>query len=168
MSWGQVPTFLRDKNSGEIYMNPAKDWVQPFELTVSKPNQIIKLLAGETRGPFPLTAQYDGPIECFYVKCNVYAPAADPSLPGALLQTYDIDFLLEHPGKRIQFSNRKVPLIALSGNGGQPYVLSEEGVRVGKWLDDAAKKAGAPPVVIAGFAHFVVGEGLPPAGADET
>lgn len=125
MSWGQVPTFLRDKQSGEIYMNPAKDWVQPFELTVSKPNQLIKLLAGETRGPFPLTAQYDGPIECFYVKCNVYAPAQDPTVPGALLQTYDIDFLLEHPGKRIQFSNRKVPLIALSGNGGQPYVLPE-------------------------------------------
>lgn len=50
--------------------------------------------------------------------------------------------------------------------GEQPYVLSEEGVRVGKWLDDAAKKAGAPPVVIAGFAHFVVGEGLPPAGGE--
>jgi hypothetical protein len=125
MSWGQVPTFLRDKDTGKIYMNPAKDWVQPFELTVSKPNQIIQIPAGGRAGPFPLTAQYDGPIECFYVKCNVYAPADDPTQPGALLQTYDIDFLLEHPGKRIQFSNRVVPLIALSGNGGQPYVLPE-------------------------------------------
>lgn len=126
MSWGQVPTFLRDKQSGKIYMNPAKDWVQPFELTVSKPNQLILLHAGEQRGPFPLTAQYDGPIECFYVKANVYAPdEQDPTIPGLLLNTYDIDFLLEHPGKRIQFSNRKVPLIALSGNAGQPYVLPE-------------------------------------------
>src|SRR4029077_2027110 len=32
---------------------------------------------------------------------------------------------LEHPGKRIQLSNRQVPLIALSGNGGLPYVLPE-------------------------------------------
>lgn len=126
MSWGQVPTFLRDKQSGKIYMNPAKDWVQPFELTVSKPNQLIHMNAGENRGPFPLTAQYDGPIELFYVKCNVYAEDdQDPTIPGALLQNYDIDFLLEHPGKRIQFSNRKVPLIALSGNAAQPYVLPE-------------------------------------------
>ena len=123
MGWNQVPTFLRDKQTGQIYMNPAKDWVQPFELTVSKPNQLILLNAGEQRGPFPLTAQYDGPIEVFYVKANVYANNA--GAVGALLQTYDVDFLLEHPGKRIQFSNRKVPLIALSGNAGQPYVLPE-------------------------------------------
>ncbi len=135
MSWSQVPTFLRapDKRKpdgslekGVIYMNPAKDWVQPFELTVSKPNQLIHMAAGEQRGPFPLTAQYDGPIEVFYVKCNVYLPdEQDPTIPGALLQDYDIDFLLEHPGKRIQFSNRTVPLLALSGNGGLPYVLPE-------------------------------------------
>jgi hypothetical protein len=130
MSWSQVPTFLRvsDKDPdpskrGVIYMNPAKDWVQPFELTVTKPNQIIRLAAGDVRGPFPLTAQYDGPIEVFYVKANVYED--DNGVPGALVTDYNIDFLLEHPGKRIQFSNRIVPLIALSGNGGLPYVLPE-------------------------------------------
>ena len=125
MPWSQVPTFLRDKDTGQIYMNPAKDWVQPFELSVSKPNQIIQIPAGGRAGPFPLTAQYDGPIEAFYVKANVYAPAEDPTQPGALLQTYDVDFLLEHPGKRIQFSNRIVPLLGLSGNAAQPYVLPE-------------------------------------------
>ena len=31
MAWSQVPTFLKDKDTGQIYMNPAKDWVQPFE-----------------------------------------------------------------------------------------------------------------------------------------
>lgn len=130
MSWSQVPTFLRvsdkdpdPKKRGVIYMNPAKDWVQPFELTVSKPNQIISLAAGGQAGPFPLTAQYDGPIEVFYIKANVYED--DAGEPGALVTDYDIDFLLEHPGKRIQFSNRIVPLIALSGNGGLPYVLPE-------------------------------------------
>jgi hypothetical protein len=130
MSWSQVPTFLRvsdkdpdPKKRGVIYMNPAKDWVQPFELTVSKPNQIIRLAAGDNRGPFPLTAQYDGPIEVFYVKANVYEDVDGE--PGPLVTDYDIDFLLEHPGKRIQFSNRVVPLIALSGNGGLPYVLPE-------------------------------------------
>ena len=130
MSWSQVPTFLRisdkdpdPKKRGLIYMNPAKDWVQPFELTTAKPNQIIRLAAGEQRGPFPLVAQYDGPIECFYVKVVVYAD--DAGDPGAPVQAYDIDFLLEHPGKRIQFSNRFVPLIALAGDGGRPYVLPE-------------------------------------------
>jgi hypothetical protein len=133
MSWSQVPTFLRgpsktlpdgSKQEGVTYMNPAKDWVQPFELPVSKPNQLIRLGAGVQRGPFPLTAQYDGPIEAFYVKVNVYADAAGPSV-GALVTTYDIDFLLEHPGKRIQFSNRFIPLDACSGNAGLPYVLPE-------------------------------------------
>ena len=130
MSWSQVPTFLRgaqnDPNPakrGVIYMNPAKDWVQPFELTVSKPNQIIRLAAGQQQGPYPLTAQYDGPIEVFYFKVNVYEDVDGE--PGALVTDYDIDFLLEHPGKRIQFSNRVVPLAALSGNGGLPYVLPE-------------------------------------------
>jgi hypothetical protein len=126
MSWSQVPTFLRDKDSGKIFMNPAKDWVQPFELTVSKPNQIIHLAAGERRGPFPMTAQYDGPIEVFYSKVVVYAPDEDdPTIPGLPVQAYDIDFLLEHPGKRIQFSNRFVPLIALAGDAGRPYILPE-------------------------------------------
>jgi len=130
MSWSQVPTFLRipqsdpdPKKRGVVYMNPAKDWVQPFELSVSKPNQLIQLAAGQQAGPFPLTAQYDGPIEVFYIKVNVYADNA--GAPGAPVTDYDIDFLLEHPGKRIQFSNRIVPLIALSGNAGQPYVLPE-------------------------------------------
>ncbi|MGI0149766.1 MAG: hypothetical protein ACREDF_09590 [Thermoplasmata archaeon] len=118
MSWAQVPTFLRDKQ-GRTYLNPAKDWVQPFELSVSKPNQVITLAAGERRGPFPLTAQYDGPIEVFYVKVVVYDDTDTP------VTDYDIDFLLEHPGKRIQFSPRMVPLLACSGDGGRPYVLPE-------------------------------------------
>jgi hypothetical protein len=123
MSWAQVPTFLRDKQ-GRVYMNPAKDWVQPFELAVSKPNQIISLAAGERRGPFPLTAQYDGPIETFYTKVVVYEDDGEGN-PGAPVTDYDIDFLLEHPGKRIQFSPRMVPLIACAGDGGRPYVLPE-------------------------------------------
>lgn len=136
MSWSQVPTFLRvpkiDPQSGQpndpkkvgiVYMNPAKDWVQPFELTTAKPNAIIRLAAGEKRGPFPMIAQYDGPIECFYVKVVVYEDAA--GVPGAPIQTYDIDILLEHPGKRIQFMNRFIPLDAMAGNGGLPYVLPE-------------------------------------------
>ena len=90
MSWGQVPTFLRDKQTGKIYMNPAKDWVQPFELTTSKPNQIIQVPAGGRAGPIPLTAQYDGPIEAFYVKANVYDTDGT-----TLLHSYDVDFLLE-------------------------------------------------------------------------
>ncbi len=130
MSWSQVPTFLRVPNTdpdpkkrGIVYMNPAKDWIQPFELPVVKPNGIIRLGAGEKRGPFPLTAQYDGPIEVFYVKVVVYADV--DGVRGAPVQAYEIDFLLEHPGKRIQFSNRMVPLMALAGDGGRPYVLPE-------------------------------------------
>ncbi|MGH9317725.1 MAG: hypothetical protein ACRD1P_11550 [Thermoanaerobaculia bacterium] len=118
MSWAQVPTFLRDKEQ-RVYLNPAKDWVQPFELPTSKPNQIVVIPAGGRVGPFPLTAQYDGPIECFYQKAVVYDDADVP------VTDYDIDFLLEHPGKRIQFSPRFVPLIACVGDGGRPYVLPE-------------------------------------------
>lgn len=118
MSWDKVSTFLRNKQ-GQIYVNPAKNWVQPFELTVVQPNQVISVPAGQRVGPFPLTAQYDGPIEVFYVKAVVY-DANDVEQT-----TYDIDFLLEHPGKRIQFSNAFIPLIACAGDGGRPYVLPE-------------------------------------------
>jgi hypothetical protein len=122
MAWDQVKTFLRN-GQGQVFINPAKDYIQPFELSVTKPNAIVKVPAGQRVGPFPLTAQYDGPIECFYVKVVVYEDSNGE--PGAPVQDYDIDFLLEHPGKRIQFSNRFVPLLALSGDGGRPYVLPE-------------------------------------------
>lgn len=121
-SWAQVPTFIKNEK-GQVYLNPAKDWVQPFELPTSKPNQIIRLAAGQQRGPFPLTAQYDGPIEVFYTKVVVYTDVDGE--PGVPVQDYDIDFLLEHPGKRIQFSPRVIPLIACAGDGGRPYVLPE-------------------------------------------
>ncbi len=39
----------------------------------------------------------------------------------------------------------------------QPFVLSEEGVKVGKMVDAAAAAAGVP-VRVAAFTHFVVGE----------
>lgn len=122
MAWEQVRTFLRD-DKGVVFLNPAKDYVQPFELTVSKPNQIVRIPASGRVGPFPLIAQYDGPIEVFYQKVVVYADAL--GAVGAPVTDYDIDFLLEHPGKRIQFSNRFVPLIACSGDGGRPYVYPE-------------------------------------------
>jgi hypothetical protein len=124
MSWSQIPTFIRDTDGqGKqiAVVNPDKDFIQPFELPIDKPNQIVTLAAGQRAGPFPLTAQRDGAIEVFYIKATVYDNAAQP-----VPQTdYNIRFLLEHPGKRIQFSNRDVPLIALSGDGGRPYILPE-------------------------------------------
>jgi len=118
MSWAQVETFLRDKQ-GRIYVNPAKDYIQPFELSTDRPNNIITLAPGETAGPFPFTARYDGPIEVFYVKVVVFDTNNVP------VTDYNIDWFLEHPGKRKQFSNRMIPLIATAGDAGRPYVLPE-------------------------------------------
>lgn len=118
MSWAQIKTFLKDKK-GRVYLNPAKDWIQPFELPIDQPNQIVTLPAGARRGVFPFTARYDGPIEIFYVKAVVFD---DQDVP---VTTYDIDWFLEHPGKRKQFSNRFIPLSATAGDGGRPYVLPE-------------------------------------------
>lgn len=118
MSWSQIDTFKRDPQ-GRVYFNPAKDYLRPFELTLDKPNSVVTLNPGETLGPFALTAQRDGPIEVFYVKANVYDASDNP------LTTYDVDFLLEHAGKRKIFSNRPVPLMAASGDGGRPYILPE-------------------------------------------
>jgi hypothetical protein len=118
MSWSEIRTFLRDEK-GRVYVNPAKQFIQPFELPMDAPNAVVTIPAGGRVGPIPLTARYDGPIEVFFVKTVVYDADDVPTT------TYDIDFLLEHPGKRIQFSNRVVPLSACSGDAGRPYVLPE-------------------------------------------
>jgi hypothetical protein len=117
-SWSQVPTFKRLPD-GTPYVNDEKDYIRPFELPMDKPNAIVTLAASTRVGPFPLTAKQDGPIEIFYVKVVVY----DGS--DAVVTDYNIDFLLEHAGKKKIFSNRDVPLIACAGDGGRPYVLPE-------------------------------------------
>jgi len=121
MAWDQVRTFLRDPN-GLVYVNPAKDYIQPFELPADKPNQTFVIPAGGRYGPIPFSARHDGPIEVFYVKVVVYEYDDPNWVP---LTDYSIDWFLEHPGKRKQFSARNIPLIATAGDGGRPYVLPE-------------------------------------------
>lgn len=121
MSWAQIPTF-RTNAKGQVWVEPAKDYIQPFELGTDRPNQIITIPPGATVGPFPFTARYDGPIEVFFIKAVVYAVASPFDTP---VTDYDIDWLLEHAGKRKQFMNRFAPLIATAGDGGRPYVLPE-------------------------------------------
>jgi hypothetical protein len=118
--WARIPTFVRDPQ-GRILVNPKKQFIQPFELGIDNPNETVVLNANQQRGPFPMTAQYDGPIEIFYVKVVVKDDTNTP------LQTYNIDWLLEHPGKRKIFMNRfpGVPLLATAGDAGRPYVLPE-------------------------------------------
>lgn len=45
----------------------------------------------------------------------------------------------------------------------QPYILAEDGGKVGKWVEASAKAAGAPPVTVSAFAHFILGDGVAPA-----
>jgi hypothetical protein len=106
---------------GQLEIDPKKQFIQPFELPTDQPNQRITVPAGQTRGPYPLTAQHDGPIEIFYLKALVESTAT-PAVPYT---DYNVDFLLEHAGKRIQFMPRRIPLIACVGDGGRPYVLPE-------------------------------------------
>jgi len=116
----QIRTFIRDpKNPKRIILNPAKPYLTPFELRIDDPNQILVIPANGTVGPFPMTAQLDGPIEVFYVKVVVFDANDAP------LTTYDIDWFLQHPGKRRNYMNRQLPLIACAGDGGRPYVLPE-------------------------------------------
>lgn len=123
MSWSQLQTFRRRKADGIYEVDEAKYSVQPFELQPERPNRIIRLAAGQVRGPFPLSAKSDGPIELFYVKVVVYAD--DNGAPGAPVTTYNIDWFLEHPGKRVQFMPRPLSLMACAGDGGRPYVMPE-------------------------------------------
>lgn len=116
--WSQVPTFIQDEQ-GRIVVNPKKQFIQPFELGIDDPNHVVALTAGQRRGPFPMTAQADGPIELFYVKVLVKDAQASP------LTTYDIDWFLDHPGKRKSFMNQDIPLLATAGDAGRPYVLPE-------------------------------------------
>lgn len=118
MAWNQVPTFIRDAE-GRVLVNPAKAFIQPFELGIDRPNETVIIPASVNRGPFPLSARYDGPIEVFYVKVLVRDNT------DATLTDYNIDFLLEHPGKRIQFMPRPIPLIACCGDASRPYILPE-------------------------------------------
>lgn len=118
MAWQQVKTF-KQLPDGRVIVNPAKQFIQPFELSIDRPNRDVTIAALDRRGPFPLSARFDGPIEVFYLKAIV----TDQN--GATLTDYNIDFLLEHPGKRIQFMPRPVPLIAAVGDAGRPYILPE-------------------------------------------
>lgn len=129
MSWSQIQTFRRRRNPAApegppiFEVDEAKYSVQPFELMPERPNQVILVPALGRAGPFPFTAKSDGPIEVFYIKAVVYEDAA--GVPGAPVTTYDIDWFFEHPGKKIQFMNRQLSLLACAGDGGRPYVLPE-------------------------------------------
>lgn len=118
MSWSQVPTFKRDAQ-GRVFVNPEKDFIYPIDVPTDAPNQTITLAANTRVGPFTLTAQSDGPIEFFYIKIVV------KDNTNTQLTDYNIDFFLEHSGKRKYLMNRDVPLIACAGDGGRPYVLPE-------------------------------------------
>lgn len=118
MTWNQVPTFLRDEE-GRVFVNPAKQFVQPLELPIDIPNRTVNLVASGRSGPFPISARYDGPYEAFYIKVLVTDTNGDP------LTDYNIRWFLEHPGKRIQFMPQPVPLIATAGDAGRPFVLPE-------------------------------------------
>jgi hypothetical protein len=118
MSWSQVPTFKRDAQ-GRVFVNPEKGFIFPMECPTDAPNQVITLAANARIGPFTITAQHDGPIEFFYVKVVV------KDAQNAVLTDYNIDFFLEHSGKKKYLMNRDCPLIACAGDAGRPYVLPE-------------------------------------------
>lgn len=118
MSWSQVQTFKRDPQ-GRIFVNDEKDFIKPIELPTDAPNRIVTIAANTRVGPFPLTAKHDGPIEIFYIKVVVYN-ASDVAQAD-----YNIDIQFEHPGKRKILQNRDIPLIAVAGDAGRPYVLPE-------------------------------------------
>jgi hypothetical protein len=118
MAWSQVETFKRDAQ-GRIFVNPAKDYIQPFELTLDNPNQVVVLAPGQVAPSIPMTARYDGPIEVFYIKAVV------KDEQGVALTTFDVDWFMDHPGKRKTFMNRVIPLEATSGDAAGPYVLPE-------------------------------------------
>jgi len=113
-----IQTILRD-DQGRLFINPAKEYIRPFELPMDKPNRTILIPPGQQVGPIPLTAKLDGPIELFYIKVLV------TDLAGVPVTAYDIDWQIEHAGKRKIFSNRVMPLSATAGDAGRPYVLPE-------------------------------------------
>jgi hypothetical protein len=118
MSWAGIQTILRD-NQGRLFLNPAKEYIRPFELPMDQPNRTVILASGGQGGPIPMTARLDGPIELYYIKVLV------TNAQGVALTTYDIDWQIEHAGKRKVFSNRVMPLSATAGDAGRPYVLPE-------------------------------------------
>lgn len=124
MNWSQIPTFVRDRKTGRISINPQKQFVQPFELGMDAGptviNGVITIAPGAQAGPLPLSARFDGPIESFYLKLFVRDAAT-----GLPVTDYALDWFLEHPGKRKQFMNRRIPMLATWGDAGRPYVLPE-------------------------------------------
>jgi hypothetical protein len=118
MSWSQIQTILKDAQ-GRLFTNPAKEFIRPFELPMDKPNKTITIPAGQQAGPIPFTAKLDGPIEIFFIKVLV---TDDNDTP---VTSYDIDCQIEHAGKKVILSNRVMPLSAVSGDAGRPYVLPE-------------------------------------------
>jgi len=118
--FNQVPTFKRD-SQGRIFVNPERQFVKPFELTVSAPNNTFTIAAGGRAGPFPFTARWDGPLELFYLKVSV----GDEEGVENFLTDYAIRVLIESPGKRKQLMNRPIHLTSIAGCAGRVFVLPE-------------------------------------------
>ena len=120
MIFNQVPTFKRDQQ-GRIFVNPERQFVKPFELTISAPNNTFTLPAGGRMGPFPFTARWDGPLELYYLKVTVGTDAGIENF----ITDYSIRVMIESPGKRKQLMNRPIQLTSIAGTAGRVFVLPE-------------------------------------------
>ena len=111
---GQIPTFLRDEK-GNIFVNPAKDFVIPFDLYTdprgTPPTNIVTVGAGLTVGPLPMSVRSDGPFEGFYQVIRA--------------TSQDMTVFLEHPARQKFLMNRPIHIGTLMGDGGRSAVLPE-------------------------------------------
>lgn len=124
MPWNYVRTLIpHPTNQNQLILNPAKQFIRPFDLTGKPPNHIIRIPANSQAGPIPFTAEDDGPIEIFFFKAAVFADTGGN--PGTSTTTYDIEVVIEHFAKRQVLMNRAIPLKLIAGDGGRPYVLPE-------------------------------------------
>jgi hypothetical protein len=119
MIFNNIPTFKRDAQ-GRIVANPMRQFVKPFELTISAPNNTFTLPAGGRVGPLPMTARFDGPLELYYLKVTVGTPNIED-----FVTDYAIRVLIESPGKRKTLMNRPIQLTSIAGTAGRVFVFPE-------------------------------------------
>jgi len=103
-----IPVLIRDPNTGKLYLNPLKKYVQPFTLVIEPASVVVA--AGDLSLPIPMTLDAKGPFEVF--SASYYSSRAE----GFTVQ-------IMNPDERPLLMNREIHVDTLAGGGGATTVI---------------------------------------------
>ncbi len=103
-----LPTFIHEKETGRIYINPAKRHVKPYWLVTDPVT--IALGANATSNPIPMLIDTQGHYEIFY---------------SMFQSTGDFTINIFDPGTRRFLMNREIHNRTIAGTARRPHIWPE-------------------------------------------